>query len=454
MSNLFHSSLYRFDQAQPSYWESSAGETGLRNEILQGDQQCDVAIIGGGYTGLSAAYCLARDYQLDVRVLEAGHIGWGASGRNGGFCCLGSTKLSLKRQLAQFGIDETRAYHRCLVEAVEMVRALGRDEGIDFRPQGDAEYGVAESPKHFAAMTAEAEFARRQLGMDFHMMSRGEFAEVGYDAPHQHGAMVIRPGFGLHPLRYCQGLAQATERRGAILHPHSRVVRWQKQGNRHRLETEQGSLTAERVILTGNGFMPEHLHRGIAERPLPIQSQIVVTRPMSETELRERGWFTQNPSFNSKHMFYYYRILSDGRFMLGGRGNHIGDPAGAERSFDDLKQGIARMWPRFADLEFTHQWRGLVCFTRTLRPSVGRMPEDPSIYFGYAYHGNGVANASWTGRALAHWLAGPDSSDEVLPKHLPAIMRGRSPRFPLGFLRRQYLGLGMAWYRMLDRLDR
>ena len=387
-------------------------------------------------------------------MLEAGHIGWGASGRNGGFCCLGSTKLSVKTQIARFGIEETRAYHRCLVDAVETVRAFGQDEAIDFLPQGDAEYGVAESPKHFDAMRAEAEFQRRKLGMDFHMLGQGEFAERGYDAPHQHGAMVIKPGFGLHPLRYCQGLAEAAERRGAVLHPHSRVLHWRKQGNRHLLETDNGTLTAERVILTGNGFMPEHLHRGIAERPLPVQSQIVVTRPMSPDELRERGWFTQNPAFNSKNLFFYYRILSDGRFMCGGRGNHIGDPDGAERYFAQMKRDIGRMWPRFADLEFTHQWRGLVCFTRTLRPSVGRMSEDPSIYFGYAYHGNGVANASWTGRALAQWLAGPESGDAVLPTHLPAIMRGHSPRFPLGFLRRQYLHLGTIYYRLLDWLDR
>ncbi|MDJ0778723.1 MAG: FAD-binding oxidoreductase [Gammaproteobacteria bacterium] len=454
MSTLFHPSLYRFAEAQPSYWEASAGTPNLQGKKLEGDQQCDVAIIGGGYTGLSAAYHLVRDYQVDVRVLEAGHIGWGASGRNGGFCCLGSSKLSVKTQISRFGIDETRAYHRCLVDAVEMVRALGQDEAIDFLPQGDAEYGVAESRKHFAAMQSQAEFERRELGMDYHMISQGEFAERGYDAPHQHGAMVIRPGFGLHPLRYCQGLAEAAERRGAVLHPHSRVLQWRKQGDRHLLETADGTLTATRVILTGNGFMPEHLHRGIAERPLPIQSQIVVTRPMSPEELRERGWFTQNPTYNSKRMFFYYRVLSDGRFMCGGRGNHIGDPLGAGQVFTRMQREIARMWPRFADLEFTHQWRGLVCFTRTLRPSVGRMPEDPSIYFGYAYHGNGVANASWTGRALAQWLAGADSGNDLLPMHLPAIMRGRSPRFPFGFLRRQYLRLGMTYYRLLDWLDR
>ena len=89
MKTLFHSSLYQFDQPQPSYWEASAGESRYEAAPLAGEQSCDIAIIGGGYTGLSAALHLARDYQVDVRLLEAGHIGWGASGRNGGFCAMG-----------------------------------------------------------------------------------------------------------------------------------------------------------------------------------------------------------------------------------------------------------------------------------------------------------------------------------------------------------------------------
>jgi len=100
MKRLFHPSLYEFDKPQPSYWEASAGDSDLHCEPLAGTQSCDVAIIGGGYTGLSAALHLARDFNVDVAVLEAGHIGWGASGRNGGFCTPGATKLSLKSQLA------------------------------------------------------------------------------------------------------------------------------------------------------------------------------------------------------------------------------------------------------------------------------------------------------------------------------------------------------------------
>ncbi|MDH3857162.1 MAG: FAD-binding oxidoreductase, partial [Gammaproteobacteria bacterium] len=148
-----------------------------------------------------------------------------------------------------------------------------------------------------------------------------------------------------------------------------------------------------------------------------------------------------------------YRLLSDGRFMLGGRANHIGDPAGAETTYDELKQSIAGMWPQFADIEYTHQWRGLVCFTLNLRPSIGRMPEDKSIYFAYGYHGNGVNSATWSGRELAEWLAGKNSGKNLLPMHLPAIMRGRSPKFPLAFLRRQYVRAGLRFYKLRDWLD-
>jgi len=453
MNQLFHPSLYDFNKPQPSYWEASAGESDLHSEPLAGTQSCDVAIIGGGYTGMSAALHLARDFDVDVAVLEAGHIGWGASGRNGGFCTTGSTKLSLKSQLAKFGVEETRHFYQSQDNAVNLVRSLGEDENIDFLAQGDGEFLVAESTAHFAQMKKHADTERSLLGLDVSVHSRDEFREIGYDAPHQHGAVRHRPSFGLHPLRYARGLAAAALRRGARIHAHSEVLRWHKQDGRHRLETANGSLSAKQVILTGNGFMPEHLHRGVEGRPLPLQSAIVVSQPMTDAELRQKGWHTENPTFNSRHMFFYYRLLSDNRFMLGGRANHIGDPQGAEQTFAGLKRSIAQMWPQFADLEYTHQWRGLVCFAMNYRPSIGRMPEDDSIYFGYGYHGNGVNSATWSGRELAYWLAGKESSKELLPKHLPAIVRGRPPRFPLAFLRRQYLRAGFGFYRLRDFFD-
>jgi len=454
VKTLFHPSLYQFDQAQPSYWEATAGTTDLQAKALADTQSCDVAIIGGGYTGLSAALHLARDYNVDVRLLEAGHIGWGASGRNGGFCTTGATKVSLKSQLAKFGVEQTRSFYQSQADAVNLVRTLGEEESIDYLPQGDCEFIVADSDAHFASLQEQAEIERGLLGLDVTSHSQAEFREIGYDSPHQHGAFAIRPSFALHPLRYAQGLAAAAERRGAHIHAYSEVLQWHKrQDGSHLLKTARGSLHARRVILTGNGFMPEHLHPGVRGRPLPVQSAIVVTRPMGESELNEKGWHTENPTINSKHMFFYYRLLSDGSFMLGGRGNHVGDPAGADTSYNELKRSIAQLWPQFADIEYSHQWRGLVCFALNLRPSIGRMPDDTSVYFAYGYHGNGVNTATWSGRELARWLAGKTSGKHHLPMHLPAIMRGRSPKFPLAFLRRQYVRAGLGFYKLRDRFN-
>jgi glycine/D-amino acid oxidase-like deaminating enzyme len=448
----FHESLYRFDQAQPSYWEATAGEVAPVARPLACNEGCDVAIIGGGYTGLSAALHLARDFGVDVRVLEAGHIGWGASGRNGGFCSIGGTKLSVGRQLSRFGEEETRRYYHSQVDAIELVRALGRDEAIDFQLQGDGELTVAHSPRAFRALQAECAIYRRVLGLDASLLSREAFIEQAYTSPRQFGALKLKPTFGLHPMRYVLGLAAAAEQRGAFLHAHTQVDDWHKKGRDHVLETAGGQLRARNVIIACNGFMPEHLHHTLAGRPLPLQSNIVVTRPLTDDERDAHGWRNPCPTIEARHMYVYFRVLPCGRLMLGGRGDVTGAPRAADGAFAQLERRIAALWPHWCHVPITHRWRGLVCFTRGFRPSIGKFPDDPTVMFGFGYHGNGVNTATWTGRELAYWLAGSNAGDATEPQHLPALVRGLRPRFPLPALRRAYTRLGMMYYKAKDLL--
>ena len=178
-SRLYHESLYRFAEAQPSYWEDTAGPRDLAASPLGAEESADVAIIGGGFTGLSAALHLARDFGVDVRVLEAGHIGWGASGRNGGFCGPGGVKLSMKKQIADYGIEEVRRYYQAQVEAIELVRALGQDEGIDFQaPEGSEIYAAEDGVVSEVRLDGDSDPLNKPYGNQVRIQHAGSYLTI------------------------------------------------------------------------------------------------------------------------------------------------------------------------------------------------------------------------------------------------------------------------------------
>lgn len=453
-NNLFHKSLYNYQEPQPSWWEASC-EKGLvlDSKPLKTNETCEVVIIGGGYTGLSSAYHLAKEFNVDVRILEAGHIGWGASGRNGGFCTMGGTPISAQSQIKKLGIEETKKFYHAQRDAVELVRSIIEEENIDAQIHGKGEMVVAEKLSHFEGLSEEAEFFQAKLGIDCRMISQGQFREEHYDAPHQHGAMIQYPSFGLHPLRYCQGLAKAAQKHGAILHSHSKVTRWNKQDGNHVLETQQGSIKANKVIIACNGFMPEDLNPQISARVMPLQSQIIVTRELSDSELAMYSWKSETPAINSRNVYHYYRMLPEKRLMIGGRADFKGTPEGAKKTARNLQKSISELWPEWQNIEIEYDWRGFVCFTSKLRPSIGRLPDDLSIYFGFGYHGNGVNNATWTGREIARWLAGSNDKSNPKPTHLPKLIQGITPKFLFPSLRPLYAKAGVSWHRLKDMID-
>ncbi|NIR29428.1 MAG: FAD-binding oxidoreductase [Gammaproteobacteria bacterium] len=443
---LYHPAVY--DDAQPveSYWESTVERTAGEHAPLEGSESCDVAVVGGGYTGLSAALHLARDYGVDVRVLEAGPIGWGASGRNGGFCTLAPTKLSVSQLLARYGMEETRRFYANQLEAIDLVDSLRGDEGIHYDRQGDGNLLVAHKPSCYRDLEGEAEALARISGMKTRLYTREAFAREGHDGTEQFGALHIGAGFALHPLKLALGIARAAARRGAALHDHSRVIEWRREGGAHRLVTRGGELRARRVIVATNGYTRDALHPAFDGVLLPALSNVITTRALSEEELARQSWRTETPICNTRHLLFYYRLLPDRRFLFGARGDTTGRPEHATKMRAWMVRRLGELFPGWKNIPVTHFWCGLVCGTSRLTPCLGRLDEDPSVWYALGYHGNGVNTAPWAGMILAQQLAGA----ETRKPSVSAVMAGLAPRFRLPALRLWALRGAYLYYRWLD----
>ncbi len=429
--HLFDESQYDWSRPVDSYWETQrASHPTVDAPPLVNDEVAEVAIIGGGYCGLSAAYHLARA-GIDARVVEAGAIGWGASGRNGGFCSVGGTWLGPAELTAAYGEAETLAFYRELVDAVRLVEHIASEEKIDVQRQGDGVWTFAHKPNRIEELEAQAEVLAR-IGVPTRVVPAAAFEAEAFSCAEQFGALHESIGFGLNPLAYCLGLGRAAAARGSRVHSHSRVVSWIREGKTHRLVTDSGSLRATRVVVAANGWLPEELVPELGGRVLPLLSNINVTRPLSEEELERQGWRTEAPASNTRALLAYLRLLPDKRLLFGGRGDTSGTPSGGAAMRRLLERRMGELFPTFCGVEITHSWRGFIAATTRLAPAIGELPSDASVSYAFGCHGNGVALMTWAGRELARRITDTERA-------LPAPFHGLPPRFPLPSLRRWQL---------------
>ncbi len=450
-TRLYSKEMYNFGIPEGSLWEATQGNSKPGTRKLDGDHYSEVAIIGGGYTGLSTAYHLAKKYQIPVTVIEAGHIGWGASGRNGGFCSVGGVAEDTSVLIKKYGLEDVKKYFQSQIDAIELVRKIILEENIDITIQGKAEIEVARSKQDFVNLSEYAEYQRKYLGLNTSAISKEELEEKYFNSTEQYGGTALKPTFGLHPLRYINGLAIAAINCGATIYTDSEVISWIKVNNQHHLRTRSGCVKAKYVVFATNGFMPEHLLGSFKARSLPIISSIITTRPLTNEELAAQNWQTEDPVINSRKLVNYFRLLPDKRFLFGGRGSSSGNISGAEKNYNYLEKVMKRIWPNWSNVRIEHKWHGFVCFTRRLTPAIGRLNDDPSVFFGFGYHGNGVNTSTWTGFQIARWL-GENKANKSHLDGLPHLVSGLSPKFPLSALRRYYLQAVINYYRLRDNV--
>ncbi len=447
MKRLYESAAYDTAAAVPSLWEETAPPA-PETPPLESDAQADVAIIGAGYTGLNAALQLAEEHHLSTVVIDAGRPGWGASGRNGGFACLGGTTLDTAQEIARYGLPET-ARHRALQKAAvaRVADNLSRYD-IDADTHSEGELELAHTPRAFGHMVEEAAFAERHFGLSSQVIPPEALAEIGASGQASrgqafHGGVRLKCGFALHPLKYARGLVRAALAEGVVIHGDSPATDIRAEGGGWRIITPGGMARARQVIFATNGYAPDDVPPRLGLRTLPLFSSIMVTRPLQRDEMQAQGWTTDLMAFDSRILLHYFRLLPDGRFLFGRRGALSADTRAVERVRLDVRRAFERMFPAWRGVETTHFWSGLICLTRNRHQYIGPVADMPGAFAAFGYHGNGVAMASEAGRLVADMIAGktPD---------LPRIVTEFPREFPLPGLRRLYLRAATMQYAVRD----
>jgi glycine/D-amino acid oxidase-like deaminating enzyme len=410
----------------------------------EGEMTADVAVIGGGFTGLSAALHLA-EAGVDVALCEAEAPFWGASGRNGGFCCLGGAKADDATLARRFGEAGRRDWRRTERAAVETVAGLIERLGLEVDRHSEGETLLAHRPRDWAALQRDAARAAEDYGVAPRLTPAADLAAEGMAGPF-HGALTLPVGFALNPRKYAAGLARAAEAAGARLYAPAPVEALVPERDGWRLDLPAGRLRARRVILATNGYSAEDVPRWMRARTMPVASNVIVTRPLTGDELQAAGWTSGQMAYDTRGLLHYFRLMPDNRFLFGMRGGLFETPRERAALARKIRQDFEAMFPAWAQVETPWLWSGLVCLTRPLTPFAGAVPGALGLFAGFGYHGNGVAMGTHAGRLLADLVR-----DRAPGAAYPEAMRRPPGRFPFGRFRRAALVPAYSAQALADR---
>jgi glycine/D-amino acid oxidase-like deaminating enzyme len=411
-------------------------------------QQADVAIIGAGFTGLSAARTLAKS-GASVAVFDAQTIGWGASSRNGGMVLTG-LKLPASTLIARYGKEATARMYAASLESIDFVEKLVREENIacDFARCGHLE--VACKTKHFDDFRRSADETARHFNhrQRQRLIPRDQLqSEIG--SAIYHGGLVDESSAGVNPARLVAGLASAAERAGAAIFEHSHVEEIQREGARGwKIATQRGTLRAQNVFVATSGYT-SRVTPTLQKKIIPIGSYIIVTEVLPEklaAELSPRNRMI----FDSKNYLYYYRLTPDRRMLFGGRAAFFPETSSTiRRSAEILRRGMLTVYPQLRDAKIEYVWGGTLDFAFDIMPHAGQLD---GLHFSLGYAGHGVAMSTYLGDKIAHSILngreGNSGGNENPFAQIPF------PSAPLGLYngRPWFLPVAGVCYKILDWL--
>jgi glycine/D-amino acid oxidase-like deaminating enzyme len=433
----------------PSFWLDQLGPRPSR-PALAGDREADVCIVGGGFTGLWTAYELKRaDPSLSVVVLEARQVGFGASGRNGGWV-LGKISGSADAWRARGGAEGPRAMVRAIQQTVEEIGAVVAVENIRCDWKHGGTVTVAQSDTQLQRLREIADAERRELGEELAwdlLDADATAARINVDGAR--GGLYTPHCARVQPARLVDGLAAAAERAGVTIHESSPVTKLEP----GLAMTKGGDVRARYVLRATEGYtadMPGE-HRTL----LPMNSSMIVTEPLADSDWARIGWHGAETMLDGSHLYTYSQRTADGRIAIGGRGvpYRFGSRTDREgrvprRTVEELRARLISLFPSLAGVRVARAWHGILGVSRDWCPTVGL---DPVSGLGYAggYAGEGVAASNLAGRTLRDLVLGRDTDLTRLP-WVGHPARNWEPE-PLRFIGARGI---YTLYRVADRRER
>ena len=404
----------------PTYWVATAGVTPEDDGPVTGDMDADVVVIGSGYTGLSTALHLAKNHGIKAVVLEANGVAYGCSSRSGGQAQISSGRLKRSQWIERWGLDVAKRMHAEVVEGFELFRGLIRDHQIDCEPQDGGHYYLAHRAALMPTLTKEAALLRDTFGYGAKMLSRAEVMDTVVRDHEAHGAMWEPDGVGIHVAKLAFGYLRVARELGAKVHTDSPVEHWEYRDGVHHLRTPGGTVRAKRVAVATAAYAPRTLHPRLRDRIMPIMSNSVVTRVLTESELAEVGAQTGSPLTDTRTLRHYYRMLPDNRLQIGSRAAITGRDAANPRHLAALREGMARKFPVLRGVELDYSWWGWVDVSHDMMPRITGLPQLPGAFYALGFGGNGVMYSAMAGRRMAQLVAGQRVPDlPIFNEELP-----------------------------------
>lgn len=401
-----------------------------------------MAILGAGYTGLSAARRLAKS-GASVVVFDGAAVGSGASSRNAGQVLTG-LKLEPATLVARYGEAGARELFDVSRDAITALEAIVSEERIDCDLERSGHLQAAAKPSHFEAFKEEQALLARVFGHRVSLVAASDQqAELG--ARGYHGLLLDEESRALNPAKYVHGLAAAAQRAGALIVEHTAVEKMTRNGAdwtvEWRASTGAGQIRARDVLIATNGYT-DTAAPGLQRRLVPIGSYIITTPPLApETAMRILP--KRRMVFDSRYFLHYFRLTADNRLLFGGRAEFSRPTReSARRAEAILRRAMSSTFPELSATPIDYAWSGLVAFTRDQMPHAGRMDD---MFYAGGYCGHGVAMATYLGNLIARRMAGELIDHPLLDDHDDQFRP-----IPLYYGRPWFLPFVGLYYRWLD----